>query len=1135
MKSTATILCLILFSFSFSLYAQGDGYSYLPTARTDDDKFFCLIGPGSSSHIGAEVYEFALEISYYLEQIEIGVFDGQQGGYWDSSWGTPPPVIFTLYADPNGDGTNMIKVGEWSSYNMPDNDWYACLVPTDERARLENGNFGYRLLAGSTKPKHSRLQNNFKLRVNGAIEMIPFSVGFMAHLGVDYYHILYPEAGQFPDGPYDPTTYDGVWEWFIYLPEPVEALEIWDGDFDHGSYPPHDYDTDDPDTPNDQSPPWAGAGVETRREGENPGAPQDNRPNDPWGWYDIYKRGASVIYKVIDPNGKVYMNDNPSGNSEWERFRIDTAPFDRSKMDHHADELPAGIYTIRVEGLDIYNYNALRFDRNVVGHNHKGKPIVFPILPPNVLSTIGDLVWVDKDKDGIPDPDEPPLANVNLALYNEQGNKIAKARTDENGNYLFKNVPAGTYQVVIDDNTVPQDYNLTTYSSVLEVSVQGGQQQLSADYGYVNKGEPGCKELFAWLEPWFGDTENEIPLRHWTEDLMGGITDSAWFNYYQPYQDPVPNLYDSKDPDLIKSQILQAWTHEIDAFVIDWMGKDSFEQQSTQLILDQVAELYDQYKYHGFDFRVILSYNENAAGTLEENLRFIADSIFTHKAYYNNQFFNAPYYPLFVYSPDNLLQPQQLWQTLGQVTSDSIQLIWNWQGDPTDPLLDQVTSVYPWAGEKARTWDHSTGLEWGKDYLNQFYQLSDPDYLTGAVWPGFDDRQWSNGNGLWTDRQQTAVYDSTWQNALKSDSKWILLQSWNDYNRNTHVELSHHHETDFLLKTRTYGMQWKGAKPCCLEIDELALPFPTLYYVAAKSGIGHDLLEASVQRFFEGNYAGAIALLETGVMETEYAGEEKEDNDLVFIKGTQTLSKGDKERGWHNAVDGDLEGWDGTTWAKGEEHKHDPAWAVFRFADNQPHTFNYITFQTDNGTADDADAAAQVERIEVLVSTGGLDEEDFVSVWEGRRKYDGTTLEWRRLASEVTAKYVKLVLYSQYYNAGWRQIVEFQVQSDDKKGAKPAQALDDLAAMPKETALNPGYPNPFNPVTTISYTLAQSQPVQLIIYDSTGRTVQVLANGMQQAGTHRIDWNAAEHPSGVYFARLQTTSQNFVQKLTLLK
>ncbi|MBD3374744.1 T9SS type A sorting domain-containing protein, partial [candidate division KSB1 bacterium] len=264
---------------------------------------------------------------------------------------------------------------------------------------------------------------------------------------------------------------------------------------------------------------------------------------------------------------------------------------------------------------------------------------------------------------------------------------------------------------------------------------------------------------------------------------------------------------------------------------------------------------------------------------------------------------------------------------------------------------------------------------------------------------------------------------------------------------------------------------------------------------------------------------------------------EKAPNSLVFVTGSETYKKGKFTRGWENAVDGDMTGFDGTTWARGDGDQMGPAWAIFRYADFGLYKFNYLAFLTDNGPEDNANAYDyQTLILDVWVSTTGMADEDFTQVIKIKRKGDGKFLEWRQLGEYITAKYVKLRLLSpSYYPAGWRQIVEFQTQTEKKMGAMPAADQDQIAALPKGTELVGNYPNPFNPETVIRYTLDRDAQVSLQIFDTLGRVVATLVDGRQNAGTYNITWRPANLPSGLYFYRMTADEANFVKRMMFVK
>jgi len=93
----------------------------------------------------------------------------------------------------------------------------------------------------------------------------------------------------------------------------------------------------------------------------------------------------------------------------------------------------------------------------------------------------------------------------------------------------------------------------------------------------------------------------------------------------------------------------------------------------------------------------------------------------------------------------------------------------------------------------------------------------------------------------------------------------------------------------------------------------------------------------------------------------------------------------------------------------------------------------------------------------------------------------------------------------------------------------------DSAGEERVTSLGDATPNPFNPATRISYSLANDEFVQLSIYDVRGHLVERLIDGHQPAGDHVVTWDARGNPSGVYFCRLKAGVFVSTQKLVVLK
>ena len=88
---------------------------------------------------------------------------------------------------------------------------------------------------------------------------------------------------------------------------------------------------------------------------------------------------------------------------------------------------------------------------------------------------------------------------------------------------------------------------------------------------------------------------------------------------------------------------------------------------------------------------------------------------------------------------------------------------------------------------------------------------------------------------------------------------------------------------------------------------------------------------------------------------------------------------------------------------------------------------------------------------------------------------------------------------------------------------------------PSVYMLRQSYPNPFNPITTISFSLPLKSFISLKIFDLLGREVATIVSEQLSAGNHAIKWNAVNMSSGIYFYRLQAGSFTETKKLVLLR
>ncbi len=112
--------------------------------------------------------------------------------------------------------------------------------------------------------------------------------------------------------------------------------------------------------------------------------------------------------------------------------------------------------------------------------------------------------------------------------------------------------------------------------------------------------------------------------------------------------------------------------------------------------------------------------------------------------------------------------------------------------------------------------------------------------------------------------------------------------------------------------------------------------------------------------------------------------------------------------------------------------------------------------------------------------------------------------------------------------SAWTAIVDFPVAVENENNK-----------IPETYSLSQNFPNPFNPSTTIKFTVPKSanpsDRVTLKVYDMLGKDIATLVNEDLSAGTYQFEWNAANLASGVYFYRLTSGAFTETKKMILSK
>ncbi len=167
---------------------------------------------------------------------------------------------------------------------------------------------------------------------------------------------------------------------------------------------------------------------------------------------------------------------------------------------------------------------------------------------------------------------------------------------------------------------------------------------------------------------------------------------------------------------------------------------------------------------------------------------------------------------------------------------------------------------------------------------------------------------------------------------------------------------------------------------------------------------------------------------------------------------------------------------------------------------------------------------------------------EWEQAFKEKRAPDAQSFVWHdtllsTIYSPGTKIYLRFLLYADGATNGWGWAIDDVFIGQGTPTAigasnKPVYTFNLLG----------NYPNPFNPTTTIAFTLDKATPVSLVIYNALGQKVrQLLANKVMPAGTvHKVRWNGRDDlgrpvASGVYFYRLDSKEKSAMRKMILLK
>jgi len=112
---------------------------------------------------------------------------------------------------------------------------------------------------------------------------------------------------------------------------------------------------------------------------------------------------------------------------------------------------------------------------------------------------------------------------------------------------------------------------------------------------------------------------------------------------------------------------------------------------------------------------------------------------------------------------------------------------------------------------------------------------------------------------------------------------------------------------------------------------------------------------------------------------------------------------------------------------------------------------------------------------------------------------------------------------------------QYRLKQIDTDGNFDYSDIIEVEVVPDQYELSQNYPNPFNPSTTINFSLPKQTQLKIRIYNMLGEQVATIAEGMYEAGYHKVSFNASNLPSGTYIYRLESSEYVKVKKMILLK
>lgn len=185
------------------------------------------------------------------------------------------------------------------------------------------------------------------------------------------------------------------------------------------------------------------------------------------------------------------------------------------------------------------------------------------------------------------------------------------------------------------------------------------------------------------------------------------------------------------------------------------------------------------------------------------------------------------------------------------------------------------------------------------------------------------------------------------------------------------------------------------------------------------------------------------------------------------------------------------------------------------------------------------DAVSSDGAIRLSFSTASESSNDHFEIWKGEDADEGFALLTLITSQGNTASGHSYEYVDRDVEAGetyWYYLVDVDLNGNrtEHRNHTLSATAGVSSEVPASYSLT-AYPNPFNPATTISFSLPDAEFVRVTVFDLTGREVALLLDKPVSSGQHHVTFNATGLPSGIYLVQLQAGEMKLAQKVALVK